>query len=79
MDYLAGAGLGAKSATDATARIYICNTPITDAYRISRADLHTIAVAKAGIGAHSVSREIHLCRLAGLRAVIFILSLIGGA
>ena len=77
MDYTVGAGSRAKAAADTFLGVYLGYAALGDADSVSRANLGAVTVAKAGEGAKSVARKIHICRLAGLGTAIDILSLLG--
>ena len=60
-----GALAHADSAADTLSGVYSCHT-VLDGYSLSRADLYTIAVAEAGIGAELVAAVSEICSNAGL-------------
>lgn len=76
VDYTVGTGADAKTAADTFLRIYFGNTALGDRDCVARADLGAVAVAKTGEGTESVTREVHICRLTGLRTCVDILSLL---
>ena len=68
VDYSVGAGALAKTAAYAFLGVDFGNAALGNRDGIAGADLGAVTVAEAGEGTESVSREIHICRLAGLRA-----------
>jgi hypothetical protein len=80
MYYIVGTGPCTKTATDATARVYLGNSLfLVDADSISGTNGNAITVSKAGKGTNSVARKAHICRLTALGTVIIILALLGRA
>ena len=77
MNYAVGTGLGTEATTNTFLGIYLCNTALVNAYSITGANLHTVAVSKTREGAESVACKGHICRLAGVRAAVDILSVLG--
>ena len=67
VDYTVGTGADAKTAADTFLRIYFGNTALGNRDSISWAYLCAVTVTEAGEGTESVTREAHICRLAGLR------------
>ena len=70
-----GAGLCTKTASDTLLGIDGCNSAVGNAYSVTGADLSAVTVAKTSKGAESIACKYHICRLAGLRTGINILSL----
>ena len=71
-----GTSLCAKAAAYALSGINLGYSLLgIDAYCISRADLHTVAVAEAGKGTVTVTRIGHIRRYAGFDTVVNVLSL----
>lgn len=76
MNYAVGAFLYAKTTADTLSRIDLGNIFLgIYADRVSRTNLHTIAVAKAGEGTVSVAREEEISALAGRRTRVNVFSL----
>ena len=80
MDNVIRTSLGTKSAANALSGVNLGNSLFgIDADCISGANLHTVAVAKAGEGTVTVTRIGHICRGTGLDTVVDVLSLGGVA
>ena len=67
MDYTVGTGRSAKTAADALLGIYLGYASVGDHDSISGTNLGAVTVAKTSKGAESVTCEVHICRLTGLR------------
>ena len=79
VNYSVGAGLFTKTATDTFLGIYFCYAAFRDRNRIAGTNLSAVAVTKTSKGTEAVSRKVEICRLAGRRAAINILSFFGEA
>ena len=77
MDYTVGAGLFTKAASNTFLGIYLRYAALRDGNRITGANLGAVTVSETGEGAEAVTSKAHICRLAGRRAAIDILSLLG--
>ena len=72
--YTVRTGARAQAAADTFYRVDLGNTALVNAYRIGGTHAHTVAISKAGKRAVSVTGEAHICRAAGGRTVVIILS-----
>lgn len=70
-----GAGLDTQATTDTSPRVDLRHAFISDANSVSRTYRRTVAVAKAGEITSAITREVKICRLAGLRTCVLVLSL----
>ena len=67
VDYSVRAGALAKTAADTFLGVDFGNSALGNRDSISWAYLSAVTVTEAGEGTESVTREAHICRLAGLR------------
>ena len=78
VDNVVGTSLLAEAAADTLLGVDLCDTLfLIDSNRISGTNVHTVTVAKAGIGALTVTGVVHISSKTGVNAVVNELSLLG--